>query len=79
MLKSFSGFTYSVLFSDGFTYERAMIEAWFQKGNSLSPMSNKTLLSKKLIPNQTLKSLILQYVEDRQTKSEKWVETKSNA
>ena len=63
-----------LFYLDGFTYERVMIEAWFQKGNPLSPMSNKTLSSRKLIPNQTLKSLIIQYLEEKQAKSEKWVE-----
>ncbi|CAK8697417.1 unnamed protein product [Clavelina lepadiformis] len=62
-----------VIAADGFTYERRMIEAWFLKGNVTSPLSNKQLTNKKLTPNQTLRSLIEEFREKRQSKVQEWV------
>ena len=52
--------------TDGFSYEKAAILAWFQKGHKVSPMTNKALSSSALVPNQTLKTIIRQYVDDKQ-------------
>uniref|UniRef100_F7AE45 WD repeat, SAM and U-box domain-containing protein 1 n=1 Tax=Ciona intestinalis TaxID=7719 RepID=F7AE45_CIOIN len=54
-----------VLAADGFTYERASIEKWFAKGSKLSPMTNKALVNRNLFPNQTVKSLIAQFIESK--------------
>uniref|UniRef100_F6VAM8 WD repeat, SAM and U-box domain-containing protein 1 n=1 Tax=Ciona intestinalis TaxID=7719 RepID=F6VAM8_CIOIN len=56
-----------VLAADGFTYERASIEKWFAKGSKLSPMTNKALVNRNLFPNQTVKSLIAQFIESKTT------------
>ena len=51
-------------FSDGFTYERKSIENWLRKDRlPLSPMTNKVLANKSLVPNQTLKSMIVQHLD----------------
>ena len=48
-----------VLTSDGHTYERKQIERWLKTSKSKrSPMTNKKLTSKRLIPNIALRTLI---------------------
>jgi sacsin len=47
-----------VICGDGHTYSRAAIERWFAQGHHTSPMSNKRLADKTLIPNHALKSVI---------------------
>ncbi len=49
-----------VIAADGYTYEREAIEAWF-KNTSISPMTNKSVPSRTLIPNQAIKSVIGDY------------------
>ncbi|XP_078486552.1 WD repeat, SAM and U-box domain-containing protein 1 isoform X1 [Ciona intestinalis] len=63
-----------VLAADGFTYERASIEKWFAKGSKLSPMTNKALVNRNIFSNQTVKSLIAQFIESKTTTG--WVEEK---
>lgn len=50
-----------VMASDGYTYERSVIEDWFKKGHKTSPKTNQTLQYDFLIPNYNLKSLIQEY------------------
>lgn len=52
-----------VLASDGFSYERSEIENWFKRGKTTSPMTNKKLNSKTLVPNQALRNIIMQFIE----------------
>jgi len=53
-----------VMAADGFTYERKSIENWLRKDRlPLSPMTNKVLANKSLVPNQTLKSMIVQHLD----------------
>ena len=47
-----------VALSDGFTYERTSIETWINAGNTTSPVTNETLSSTLLFPNQALKNMI---------------------
>ena len=52
-----------VILSDGFSYERSAIQAWFgQSGSDRSPMTNEPLKKGDqgliMIPNHTLKALI---------------------
>ncbi len=53
-----------VVASDGNTYERAAITAWFQL-HLTSPITNLPLETKMLFPNLALRSAILDYVEKR--------------
>jgi hypothetical protein len=46
-----------VITTDGSSYERASIEAWFQKTDR-DPLTNEIVSSKALVPNKTLKSAI---------------------
>ena len=48
----------------GNTYDKAAIETWL-KDHDTSPMTNKKLPDKKLIPNNQLMSLIHQHREDK--------------
>lgn len=45
-----------VCLEDGTTYERCEIEAWLKK-NDTSPLTGKTLATKTIVPNLTLRSL----------------------
>ena len=49
---------YTIALKDGFTYERKEIEAWFKRTGTISPMTGKQLTSDDLHPNQTVRSLI---------------------
>ena len=48
--------------ADGFTYERTNIEQWL-RGHGTSPMTNKALPGRNLVPNTTLRSLIMEFPE----------------
>lgn len=52
-----------VVAEDGHSYERDAIKKWFQKKNT-SPLTNKRLYSKKLIPNHNLRSQIIEMCEN---------------
>lgn len=45
---------------DGFTYERAEIQSWFEHSQK-APLTGETLASRQLIPNHTLKQLMRDY------------------
>ena len=47
-----------VVTGDGFTYERQAIEQWFATGKCTSPMSNVALKSRKVTPNNIIRSAI---------------------
>ncbi|XP_057826119.2 U-box domain-containing protein 33 isoform X2 [Cryptomeria japonica] len=49
--------------TDGFTYEKEAIQGWFDRGKDTSPMTNKKLGEKNLIPNISLRSTIRQWEE----------------
>jgi len=49
-----------VITSDGYSYESWAIEEWFRE-NTTSPMTNKYLKNRTLIPNYILKTLINNY------------------
>ncbi|XP_052254309.1 WD repeat, SAM and U-box domain-containing protein 1-like isoform X7 [Dreissena polymorpha] len=51
-----------VICSDGYSYERAAIASWMNKGKNCSPMTNAVLTSKDLTPNRSLKMLIQRYL-----------------
>ncbi len=53
-----------VVTSDGNTYERQAIEQWLKKNNT-SPLTNKPLANKKVIPNQHLKNTITKFMNDK--------------
>lgn len=50
-----------VIAADGFTYSRGGITRWLANSNK-SPLTGLTLDSKNLIPNLTLKSVIMTYL-----------------
>ena len=52
-----------VMTVDGNSYEREGIESWFTAGNVTSPRTGLKLHSTELIPNQTLRRVILKYKE----------------
>ena len=47
-----------VIGSDGITYERTAIEAWFASGKHISPMTRQPMSSRSLVPNYALKAMI---------------------
>jgi Mg-chelatase subunit ChlD len=47
-----------VIGSDGITYERTAIEAWFASGKQISPMTRQPMTSRSLVPNYALKAMI---------------------
>ncbi|KAL4229143.1 WD repeat [Mactra antiquata] len=51
-----------VICTDGYTYERAAILSWMEKGKDRSPMTNAILSTKDLTPNRCLKMLIQRYL-----------------
>ena len=53
-----------VIAHDGWTYERAKIEEWFNRNNT-SPMTLETLESLNLISNRALRSSIYEWVEEQ--------------
>ena len=53
-----------VVCGDGFTYERAAIEAWLRnKKHPVSPMTGEPVDPKAIIPNHSLKSDIISWME----------------
>ena len=54
-----------VMAFDGFTYERASIEAWFAMGKTTSPYTGQELTGIMLIPNHDLRSQILEWQAGR--------------
>lgn len=53
-----------VLAMDGHSYERKAIEDWLQR-NATSPTTNLPLPSTLLVPNHSLKSMIVEWSEAR--------------
>lgn len=47
-----------VIGSDGITYERAAIEAWFAAGHTTSPLTRAPMTSHSLVPNIALRAMI---------------------
>lgn len=47
-----------VIGSDGITYERSAIEAWFAAGHGTSPLTRQPMASRSLVPNIALRSAI---------------------
>ena len=54
-----------VLTVDGHSYERASIEAWFDAGNTTSPLTNAALESTLLFPNINLRISIATWRKER--------------
>ena len=52
-----------VMCSDGHTYERAAIVRWFASGSSTSPVTNRQLSDRTLVPNHAVKSAIAALLE----------------
>ena len=48
-----------VIGSDGHSYERAALEGWLANGNTTSPKTNDKLVTTNMIPNHSLRSLIV--------------------
>lgn len=48
-----------VVAADGYTYDRASIEEWFQRSDT-SPMTNERLVNKNLVPNLLVMGMIRQ-------------------
>jgi len=48
---------YPVICADGYTYERAAIEAWLARSDR-SPMTNHKLAHADLVPNRALRGVI---------------------
>jgi hypothetical protein len=48
-----------VVAADGYTYDRASIEEWFQRSDT-SPMTNERLVNKNLVPNLLVLGMIRQ-------------------
>ena len=55
-------FLYPVVAEDGHTYERFAIKKWLENPNT-SPLTNKKLYSKRLIPNHNLNTQMLDFIE----------------
>jgi len=52
-----------VVAEDGHTYERDAIKKWLDNHNT-SPLTNKMLYSKRLIPNHNLHAQMIEYAEN---------------
>ena len=52
-----------VVAEDGHTYERDAIKKWLENHNT-SPLTNKMLYSKRLIPNHNLHAQMIEYAEN---------------
>ena len=57
--------TQPVILADGFTYDRASIEAWLARGKTTSPTTGAPLEHTHLTPNHLVKSMIAEYQESR--------------
>ena len=58
-----------VVATDGYTYEKQAIEHWLET-KMTSPLTNLKMPNKTLIPNYTIKSLIVAYKEKKKKKRE---------
>lgn len=65
---SFELFVDPVVAADGNTYERAAIEAWFERGNGRgrSPLTRELMKSQTLVPNRIVKKLADAFREQQQ-------------
>lgn len=63
--------------ADGHTYDRPSIEKWFQLGHSTSPLTNKPLPNKTLVPNFLAKSALSEHLSKLRSTSEFWEDLKS--
>jgi len=52
-----------VVTADGHTYDRVNIQRWFDQGKRTSPMTNRTLENRSVLPNFALKSLMADMCE----------------
>ena len=52
-----------VVAADGHTYEHDMLLEWFKRGHSTSPLTAAPLAHTTLIPNQSIRSLIIEFCE----------------
>ena len=53
-----------VVAGDHHSYDRKFIQQWFDKGNRTSPLT-RAVISQHLAPNQNLKTLIQEWVDDQ--------------
>lgn len=60
----------------GFSYERKAIEAWLHTHNT-DPTTNGELSSKRLVPNRTLRSMILEWKEQHEDYSRELARSQS--
>jgi len=67
-----------VVAPDGFTYERKTIERWF-KDHVSSPMTGVQLASKKLVPNNNLKSQMSEWKTKKEANEKKQKEQEEEA
>lgn len=67
ILGDFELFKDPVMTKDGNTFERILVEKWFETMD-VSPLFNAPLLSKNLVPNITLKKLIQELIEEEYKK-----------
>ena len=69
-----------VVAADGYTYERSAIDSYFSSGKTTSPITGEEMTDKTLIPNKTLKSLILnKSVKKLEELNQKYLETKAES
>ena len=54
-----------VVAADGVTYERACVEDWLAKGKTTSPLHGSPLEHTYLVPNQAVKTQIIELLEAR--------------
>ena len=52
-----------VVAADGHTYEHDMLLEWFKRGHQTSPLTAAPLTHTTLIPNQSIRSLIIEFCE----------------
>jgi len=57
-----------VFCTDGHTYERSAIIAWFAKGKTTSPITNQVLPSLETFPNHNLRSQIQGFLQEKNKK-----------
>ncbi|CAM0944662.1 unnamed protein product [Alopecurus aequalis] len=58
--------------ADGFTYEAEAIRGWLDSGHDTSPMTNVKLAHRELTPNRGLRSVILEWQQQRRLYHEDW-------
>ncbi|OMP00408.1 hypothetical protein COLO4_12717 [Corchorus olitorius] len=52
--------------ADGHTYELRAIQEWLDRGKDTSPKTNNRLAHRHLVPNHTLRSAILEYLQQQE-------------